>query len=120
MSGSSNRDSFTDTMSISALKTKSKLGHVWPFSKSGTPRRGSVLKSDSASDSHLTSSKEVAPLPFGGIMVSSDTTVEIQAKDSHVELQEMGLRTEAGVGANEQPTYVDELFRITSTKWRQH
>lgn len=59
--------------------------------------------------------------PFGGIMVSSDTTVEVSAKQElTMELQEMGLKTEAGVGASEQPTYVDELFQITSQKWRQH
>jgi hypothetical protein len=54
-------------------------------------------------------------------MVSSDTTVEVNIKhESTLELQQMGLKTEAGVGANEQPTYVDELFNITSSRWRQH
>lgn len=55
-------------------------------------------------------------------MVSSDTTVEVShaKQESTMELQEMGLKTEAGVGASEQPTYVDELFQIASQKWRQH
>lgn len=126
MSESSNRDSFAESLSHvasngSGYKKGNILGGRWPFSRGDTPRRGSVFKPDSASDSHLTSPKEVGPQPFGGIMVSSDTTVEINMKhDSNVELQHMGLRTEAGVGANEQPTYVDELFSITSSKWRQH
>jgi hypothetical protein len=128
MSGSSNRDSLSESITGGGAKTKSNKrfgGTRWPFSsgssKPDTPRRNSVFRPDDSSDSHLTNPKEVAPQPFGGIMVSSDTTVEINIKhESNVELQEMGLRTEAGVGADEQPTYVDELFRITSTRWRQH
>ncbi|KIW05171.1 uncharacterized protein PV09_03722 [Verruconis gallopava] len=121
MSTSSNRDSIADSIANSGVKSKSKFGSKWPFSRGDTPRRGSIFRPDSASDSHLTSPKDMAPQPFGGIMVSSDTTVEINIKaDSNVELQDMGIRTEAGVGANEQPTYVDELFKITSTKWRQN
>jgi hypothetical protein len=124
MSESSNRNSLAESISNSGSmgkKNGSSFGGRWPFSRGDTPRRGSVFKPDSASDSHLTNPKEIAPQPFGGIMVSSDTTVEINIKhESNVELQEMGLRTEAGVGANEQPTYVDELFRITSTKWQRH
>jgi hypothetical protein len=116
MSVSSNRDSIADSI---AVKPKGKMGSRWPFSKIDS-RRESEFRSDDSSDSHLTT-KDVAPQPFGGIMVSSDTTVEINIKhDSNLELQEMGLKTEAGVGANEQPTYVDELFRITSTRWKQH
>jgi hypothetical protein len=120
LSSSSNRNSLADSIANGGTKAKSKFGSKWPFSRSDTSRRGSVFKPDDSSDSHLTNPKEVAPQPFGGIMVSSDTTVEINLKqDANVELQEMGLKSEAGVGANEQPTYVDELFQITSAKWRQ-
>jgi hypothetical protein len=98
---------------------------VWPFnSRASTPRKNSIPKPDFASDIVLTGKDSESPgnaQPFGGIMVSSDTTVEVHPKqDSTLELQEMGLKTEAGVGANEQSTYVDELFQITSSRWRQH
>jgi hypothetical protein len=122
--GSSNTStsSYRDSKSESLVKNSFKKSKPWPFSKSSSPAWHSPVKPDFASDSHLVDKKD-DPLAhaFGGIMVSSDTTVEVSAKqESTLELQEMGLKTEATVGASEQPTYVDELFRITSSRWRQH
>jgi hypothetical protein len=119
----SQRDSIASSVPNSATRPKRLQ---WPFIKSSgstSTRRSSILKSDFASDKGLTEESTVpgTAQPFGGIMVSSDTTVEVSAKqESTMELQEMGLKTEAGVGASEQPTYVDELFSIASQKWRQH
>lgn len=61
---------------------------------------------------------------FGGIMVSSDTTVEVQVKEDLTDgevttIEMMGIKTEAGQGAKEEPTYVDELFRIASARWQR-
>ncbi|KAE9986520.1 hypothetical protein EG328_005406 [Venturia inaequalis] len=119
----SHRDSITSSILHSAPRPKRQQ---WAFRKSScssSTRRSSILKPDFASEKGLTEESEApgTAQPFGGIMVSNDTTVEISAKqESMTELQEMGLKTEAGVGASEQPTYVDELFQIASQKWRQH
>jgi hypothetical protein len=62
---------------------------------------------------------------FGGIMVSSDTKVEVfDTKDEGqvMELREEGWGTSADVRADvksESPTYVDELFRIASLRWQR-
>jgi len=55
---------------------------------------------------------------FGGIMVSSDTKVEVFDKQGGIALGDMGVRSEATV-ASEAPTYVDELFKMTSARWRE-
>jgi hypothetical protein len=61
-------------------------------------------------------------LVFGGIMVSSDTKVEVCEKteigEGATEMQAWGVSAQATV-ASEQPTYVDELFRMTSKRWQQ-
>ncbi|KAF1988073.1 hypothetical protein K402DRAFT_40426 [Aulographum hederae CBS 113979] len=67
-------------------------------------------------------SNEPTPPPapqhiFGGIMVSSDVTVE-DVRTKEVEMTNMGLRTEATLAANEGPVYVDELFKITTQRWQ--
>jgi hypothetical protein len=62
---------------------------------------------------------------FGGIMVSSDTKVEVfDSKDEGrvMELREEGWGNTADVRADtksESPTYVDELFRIASLRWQR-
>ena len=56
---------------------------------------------------------------FGGIMVSSDTKVEVFDKEgNNIAMEDMGVTAEATV-ASEAPTYVDELFRLTSARWRE-
>lgn len=58
--------------------------------------------------------------PWGGIMVSSDVIVDSNAKEeTHLEMQDLGLVSEAGVGGEEQPTYADDLFRVTSQRWQR-
>jgi NO-binding membrane sensor protein with MHYT domain len=121
----------------------------WHFSLPGTPRRllpPSNPRNDASSENGLVDSQSVyerkssepsvpaagglpvghVPVPFGGIMVSSDTTVEVQAKDEFMDggngtttIEMMGIKTEAGQGAKEEPTYVDELFRIASARWQR-
>ena len=58
--------------------------------------------------------------PWGGIMVSSDVIVDSTVKEGgYMEMQDLGLTSEAGVGGEEQPTYADELFRLTSMRWQR-
>jgi hypothetical protein len=101
------------------------------FSKTGSPRDSpipggdfdSVEKASSEKVSNDTKRSEsiVAPPPlaFGGIMVSSDTKVEVHTTDGSTELEDLGSRAEAGVATSEAPTYVDELFRIASSRWQR-
>ena len=57
--------------------------------------------------------------PWSGIMVHSDVTVDANLKDdTHIEKSELGNRAEASV-AEEQPTFVDELFRMTCTRFQK-
>jgi len=68
-------------------------------------------------------SGRMSALAFGGIMVSSDTMVEVYEKDPAVgdgeaDAEGWGTRAHATV-AGEAPTYVDELFRMTSARWQQ-
>jgi hypothetical protein len=57
---------------------------------------------------------------FGGIMVSSDTKIEVSEGDGGEKSKsaDFGVTAEASVVANEEPTYVDELFKITSRRFR--
>ena len=58
--------------------------------------------------------------PWGGIMVHSDVTVNANSKeDSHMETRELGNKAEASVAAQEQPTFVDELFRMACTRFQK-
>ena len=58
--------------------------------------------------------------PWGGIMVHSDVTVDANAKDdSRTEARELGNKSEASVAAQEQPTFVDELFRMAYTRFQR-
>ncbi|KAF2665308.1 hypothetical protein BT63DRAFT_61459 [Microthyrium microscopicum] len=113
--------------SRTAKKTDSKRFSrlsIPSVSVGGTPRDSftpladetiSIEKDAIKTDSGSTRRRSLA---FGGIMVSSDTKVEVFDKDGHVEMSELGVRSEAGV-ASEAPTYVDELFRMTSARWRE-
>ena len=100
------------------------------FSKTGTPRESvtpaqefefSEQASEKISDDTRRSESTMAPpiRPFGGIMVSSDTKVEVHSKTDNMELENMGSRAEAGVATSEAPTYVDELFKIASSRWQR-
>ena len=53
-------------------------------------------------------------------MVSSDVIVDSNVKEhGHMEMQDLGLTSEAGVGGEEAPTYADELFKMTSARWQR-
>jgi hypothetical protein len=90
--------------------------------EAGTPilTRGASMDKSTPPSTEEKSMRPLRPsMAFGGIMVSSDTKVEISEKEDAVELEQWGTSAEATVVANEAPTYVDELFRMTSWRWQQ-
>lgn len=95
-----------------------------PIPDSPSGRAGSVdVKSDISSSARRKSDQSTRSprrpsMAFGGIMVSSDTKVEVFEKEGRdIEMDNWGVSAEATV-ASEAPTYVDELFRITSSRWQ--
>ncbi|KAF2100668.1 hypothetical protein NA57DRAFT_37426 [Rhizodiscina lignyota] len=120
--------------SFATHSSQSQPKRKWLFAKNDgsgrTSRRPSSSKeADSASQRYLFKkgddgesglSSPQPTHPWGGIMVSSDVIVDSNVKEeSHMEMQDLGLVTEAGVGGEEQPTYADELFKITSARWQR-
>jgi len=115
--------------SLSETHLTKKQSKLWPFSKHSSARSSMVeSKPDFSSQNELVgfhgrdSDEPMSSAhPFGGIMVSSDVTIEDHRTkgDTQLEMKEMGLRTEAGIAAMEQPTYADELFRMASSRWQQ-
>ncbi|MBE7179828.1 MAG: hypothetical protein INR71_01250 [Terriglobus roseus] len=110
----------------------SNKGRMWPFA--GHSRRGSTSKEmetssqrelfgkkgDSVDSGTTSPTPNAVANPWGGIMVSSDVIVDSAVKEGgHMEMQDLGLTSEAGVGGEEQPTYADELFRLTSLRWQR-
>ncbi|OCL09308.1 hypothetical protein AOQ84DRAFT_24323 [Glonium stellatum] len=113
----SHRGSFSAPVSVRVIR-------MWPFSKNTSPR-DTIVQPDSSSEKELVQSHSRAEEnntshAFGGIMVSQDITVNANTKsDSQLELRDLGIRSEAGVAATEQPTFADELFKITTSKWQR-
>ncbi|KAB2575105.1 hypothetical protein BFW01_g8254 [Lasiodiplodia theobromae] len=127
---------------------KSKSGGLksWLGGMSGAnSRRDSGLQPDSASERELVSMDDMLKrvsaetcerdrhrnhslsVPsgnhgggLGGIMVSQDIRIDDGGKeDSVMELTELGIRSEAGQGGKEEETFADELYEITSARWRR-
>ena len=127
--------------SLSTMSGLSKLSnHLTSWGKmpstSHMSLRSFVSASTSSSGEHSPPSKreknvvagdEAAPisLPFGGIMVNSDVTVETGPKGEQMEKtatevhgnNEIWTRGHASAAAADNPTFVDELFVLTVRKW---
>ncbi|KAF2461589.1 hypothetical protein BDY21DRAFT_332618 [Lineolata rhizophorae] len=58
--------------------------------------------------------------PFGQIVVHEHVAIGMTSNkdECQMELANLGIRSEVGVHVKEQPTFADELFRITSAGWR--
>ncbi|OCK85332.1 hypothetical protein K432DRAFT_377689 [Lepidopterella palustris CBS 459.81] len=113
---------------LSTLSVSSRRGSIlaprhvrgvrmW-LSKNSSPRHPDV-QPDNSSEKGLVSAAvrdddNSCSNAFGGILVRKDIAV-----NSDVELKELGTTTEAGVAATEEPTFADELFKITSSKWQK-
>jgi hypothetical protein len=78
--------------------------------------------SDSEGDIYETNSqigvRSAASHPFGGIMVSSDITVDAKTDETEAH-RDLGTRAEVQVAVTEQPTYVDELFHEARSRWQK-
>jgi hypothetical protein len=66
-------------------------------------------------DSQITAIR--SPFSFGGILVSRDITQSDTNVDPTIELQDMGLKSTAGVAADEELTWVDDLYIALVRKW---
>ncbi|KAI9664581.1 MAG: hypothetical protein M1821_006027 [Bathelium mastoideum] len=57
--------------------------------------------------------------PFGGILVSSDMTVDTDKDDSTMEMRKLGITAliSAEKTEKEPPTYVDHLYNVTSSRF---
>ena len=123
----SKRPSMKWSFSIPNLSRKGHLNLPSSNIKNDASSENGLVEHPSFSDHKFSDSSTAAMLSahaFGGIMVSSDTTVEVQAKEDLANggtttIEMMGIKTEAGQGAKEEPTYVDELFRIASSRWQR-
>ncbi|KAK8224582.1 hypothetical protein HDK90DRAFT_514758 [Phyllosticta capitalensis] len=93
-------------------------------------RRDSTILPDSASERELVSMDDMLKrsvessrdrIGLGGIMVSQDIRIDAGQKkeDSVMEFSDLGIRSEAGQGYQEEDTFVDELFELTSAQWRR-
>lgn len=122
--------SYAATTSNGRMSAQGAKERKWPFS--GFSRRASLSKEMETSSQHELFKKgdsiestnnspgNTTSNPWGGIMVSSDVIVDSAVKEGgHMEMQDLGLTSEAGVGGEEQPTYADELFRLTSQRWQR-
>jgi hypothetical protein len=58
------------------------------------------------------------PLPYGGIMISQDVVVQSNGKfGAGIELQDIGLKSTAGVATDEKPIWVDDLYTVLVGRW---
>lgn len=90
------------------------------FHTSGRAMSEVTISADSSSEKGLVYATETTlNVPsnhgFGGIMVSQEVVISQDASGSQIELQEMGVRSQAGVGDSEQLTMADRLLSITTS-----
>ncbi|KAF1814551.1 hypothetical protein P152DRAFT_278803 [Eremomyces bilateralis CBS 781.70] len=120
--------SASDSLPSSSVKSSThKIRKKWQFSEGTTPRNSIGVNLESSSENDLVGSDnrqgsmDMSAYPFGGIMVSSDVVMEMADTkgDNHIELQDLGITSQAGTADAEQATYVDELFRLTSMRWQR-
>ena len=114
-----------------AARSNSKS--FWNSIRSGSSATTGPVKPDNCSESELV--KEPSPsivqdtgpvspakgsnFPFGGILVSSDMTVDTDKNDSTLEMRNMGITAliSAEKTEKESPTYVDHLYNVTSSRF---
>ncbi|CAI6338225.1 unnamed protein product [Periconia digitata] len=125
-----NHKEFSSLLTSTILDTEKPLppkkSAVWSglrmfHSTHSTQNLDSCVSPDNSSEKSLVDiipmNSSVAPgHSFGGIMVSQDVVVSDTVKENMVmELQDLGVRTEAGVGDAAQPTMADKLLAITAS-----
>jgi hypothetical protein len=102
----------------------SRAGAKWAnlFHSKGRSMSEATVPADSSSEKGLVhiSQTSLDPSshpanPFGGIMVSQEVVISQDAGASQIELQHMGVYSQAGVGDSEQLTMADRLVSITTS-----
>ncbi|KAL5410365.1 hypothetical protein PMIN03_002608 [Paraphaeosphaeria minitans] len=100
----------------------SKSGAKWTdlFHTKGRAMSEVTVYTDNSSEKGLVHISETAlnapnSTGFGGIMVNQEVVISQDADASQIELQEMGVRSQAGVGDSEQLTMADRLLSITTS-----
>lgn len=121
------------------MKLSQKHSGRWPLSGKWSSSGGISLKSAASDDSSAeygvldgdphstdrTSGSTMLALPYGGIMVSSDVTVESTPRISSEDVMQSrdiadmvsGTRGQASMVEVESPTFVDGLFNVTVARW---
>ncbi|KAL1612448.1 hypothetical protein SLS60_000675 [Paraconiothyrium brasiliense] len=102
----------------------SNVGAKWAsiFHPKGRRMSEATIPTDSSSEKGLVHVSQTtldpssnAGSPFGGIMVSQEVVISQDADASPIKLQDMGVRSQAGVGDCEQLTMADRLLSITTS-----
>lgn len=100
-----------------------KRSNKWPSrlrAKSRTSIHETPWQPDSSSEKglvHMTqSTNEAASHPWGGIMVTSERNITVNEHKSSesMEMKDLGVTAEAGVGESERQTLADRLMSITT------
>ncbi|KAJ4294391.1 hypothetical protein N0V90_008081 [Kalmusia sp. IMI 367209] len=105
---------------ISPSRPRSKWATI--FRSNGRAMSDATVQADSSSEKglvHISQTSLEAPSnannPFGGIMVSQEVVIREDQETSQIEMQEMGVQSQAGVGDSEQLTLADRLLSITTS-----
>ena len=117
------------TRPVASRSQSKSLSHLW----SGGPGNDATVKSDSCSERELVKSPgdhtieeveqpttpKTTKFSFGGILVSSDTTIDTTRSDPILEMQDMGTTAivSAEKSEKEAPTFVDHLYNVTSSRF---
>lgn len=86
------------------------VSDVAPLQPDSSSEKGLVHISQTSFDSPSSTSN-----PFGGIMVSQEVVISQGIESSQIEMHEMGVRSQAGIGDREQLTVADRLLSITTS-----
>ncbi|KAJ4357872.1 uncharacterized protein N0V89_002449 [Didymosphaeria variabile] len=109
-----------DESSVSGSNAGAKWASIFHPKRRSTSE--TTIPTDNSSEKglvHISQTSLDSPInagtPFGGIMVSQEVVISQDADASQIELQDMGVRSQAGVGDCEQLTMADRLLSITTS-----
>jgi len=97
--------------SIFRTHTNRAISETALVNPDSSSEKGLVTEAQPGSDTANTTAN-----PFAGIMVSQEVVISEDQKDGgHIEMHELGVRSEAGVADTEQLTMADRLMSLTSS-----
>jgi hypothetical protein len=62
-------------------------------------------------------SSSAQSISFGGILVSQEVSQSDTSMDPNIELQDLGLKSTAGVVKEEESTWADDLYTVSVRQW---